>query len=72
MGKKSDLSPECQKFVKKLYYPYLKDIWIFRYSNKKSITLVPLFNVFTKHNTSSSVHLLQHYKRHVEIKRCSQ
>ena len=28
--------------------------------------LVPLFNVFTKHNRSSSVHLLQHFKRHVE------
>jgi hypothetical protein len=25
-----------------------------------------LFNVFTKHNRSSSVHLLQHFKRHVK------
>jgi primase-polymerase (primpol)-like protein len=30
---------------------------------------VPLFNVFIKHNRSSSVYLLQHFKRHVEIKR---
>jgi hypothetical protein len=33
--------------------------------------LLPLFNVFTKHNRSSSINLLQHLKRHVEIKRCS-
>jgi hypothetical protein len=39
--------------------------------HKENALVPPLFNVFTKHNRSSSVHLLQHFKRHVEIKRCS-